>query len=128
MTLTPGPGDTLADAIGKVAHAYDATIPLNFLAHLADDDAYHRGDCLILLPGIWTGQPQALLDAMRQRRRASATGRCPVCSACIEPATGTWRHEPACIVADDNLRPLLTAWARHVGQYARGRRICEDPT
>lgn len=124
--LKPGPNDTLADAIAKVTRAVDATEPLEFVKHFDLDDAYKRGRTLLVIPGIWTGMPTDLLIAMRDRRKATVTGRCPRCDACIEPATGTWRHERRCPVADDLLRPMLTRWARQVGP-ARGRRIQEQP-
>lgn len=128
--LTPGPNDTLADAIGKAAKALDTSEPLEFVRHVGDSDAYVRGPrpggYLFVLPGIWTGMPADLLAAMRLRRKANVTGRCPRCDACVQPATGTWVHERRCPVADDVLGPRLSRWARQVGP-ARGRRIQEQP-
>lgn len=125
--LILGPDRTLADTIGSIAKLYDSTVPLTFVAHIGDDDAYRSGECMLAIPGIWTGMPPRLLAAMRDRRAANVTGRCPACAACIELPTGTWRHEGNCVVADGYLRPMLTAWSRQAGLYARGRRICEDP-
>lgn len=128
--LNPAPGQTVADAIGRAALAIDPSEPLRFIRHLGDEDVYHRGPtpggALFVLPGIWTGQPPELLAALRTRRRASVTGRCPECGACLELATGTLRHENRCAVADDSLRPMLTRWTRRAG-LVRGRRIQEQP-
>lgn len=128
--LTPGAGDTTADAIGKVARGLNGG-PLTFLRHLGDDDAYHRGPnpggVLFVVPGIWTGMPPQLLATVRARRACSVTGRCLNCDTCVELAAGTFAHEPGCPVADDQLRPALARWGRQVGTYARGRRIRETP-
>jgi hypothetical protein len=131
--LTPAPGDTMADAIGKVAQGLDPSgEPLTFVRHLGDDDFYHRGPIpggsVYLIPGLWTAMPADLLAALRTRRRASVTGRCSGCQAVLDLAAGEMRHEPDCPVCDDNLRPMLAAWLHRVGRYARGRRIVEDPT
>lgn len=128
--LTPAPGDSLADTIGKLVRCLDDS-PLTFLRHLGDDDVYHRGPVpggsLHVIPGIWSGMPPPLLHAMRARRYASITGRCRACTAALSLSDGQMRHERDCTVADDNLRPMLTAWLRRVGRYAWGRRLIEDP-
>lgn len=126
--LTPAPGDTLADTIGKAAQGLDPTEPLTFVRHLAGDDVYHRGPkpggVLFVIPGLWSGMPARLLAVMRARRAASCTGRCPICDTAVALATGTHAHEPGCPVADEHLIPMVRAWVRTVG-CARGRRLQE---
>lgn len=130
--LTPAPGQNPADAIGQAAMGFDPIAgPLTFLKHVGSDDIYHRGPeeggIIIVVPGLWTSMPDDLLAALRSRRRASATGRCPECEAVVNIAAAAVHHEDYCVVSDDNLVPAITAWARNVGLYARGRRIVEDP-
>jgi hypothetical protein len=129
--LTPAPGQTLADTVAAAARGMDPAEPIVFMRHLGDNDVFHRGakpgGVLIVVPGIWTGMPPALLSAMRARRACSTTGRCQICGECASVATGTFPHESWCPVSDDVLWRLYGAWARRVGDYARGRRIEEIP-
>ncbi|WP_435589788.1 hypothetical protein [Micromonospora aurantiaca (nom. illeg.)] len=121
------PDRTAADTAASVSRAVDPGQDLVFIRHIGDDDAYRRGDALLVVPGIWTAMPPQLLAVMRDRRACTLTGRCPRCDICVEPATGTFHHEPDCPVGDGHLRPALQAWVWQVGRYARGRRIQETP-
>jgi len=129
--LRPAPGTTLADAIASAARSVGTREPLTFVAHVGDDDAYHRGPApggsLFVLLGVWSTMPPRLLAAVRARRYASVAGRCPLCGGCLALATGDFEHEPGCPVADDRLAPMLRRWARRTGRYGRGRRLVEDP-
>lgn len=127
--LTPGPGDTHADTAANCARAYDSTLPLQFVQHYTDDDLYMRGGrggTAFLIMGLWTGMPPDLLAAVRARRAASVTGRCPVCDAAVEVGTGTMVHGRRCPVTNERLCPPFARWLRRVGP-ARGRRIREAP-
>lgn len=125
--LIPAAGSTTADTIATLARGVDTTQPLTFVEHYRDDDAYTRGPVLFVVPGLWDGMSPDLLAAVRDRRACDVTGQCPRCGVCLDLAATTWRHEPRCPVADDQLRPALTRWGRRVGQFARGRRIRETP-
>lgn len=126
LVLIPAPGTTVADTIAATTHAVDQAQPLTFLEHVGNDDAYRRGTVLFVLPGLWTGMPADLLATVRARRTCAVTGRCPICSACLQLAAGQFAHERRCPVADDKLRPALARWGRQVGP-ARGQRIRETP-
>lgn len=121
-----------ADRIGTATRAFDKDSgPLVFLQHNDSDDIYMRkseaSNALFSIPGLWTSMPTNLISALRARRRASVTGRCPDCDGVAELTTGAVWHESRCAVSDDHLAPQLTNWSRAVGLYARGRRIVEDP-
>jgi hypothetical protein len=128
--LTYGPGDSHADAVAKFARGFDPVGPLTFVRHMGDDDVYLRGGdagkSLFVIMGLWAGMPVDLAAVVRLRRVASLAGRCPSCDVCVELSTGTYRHEPGCVVTDDVLGPMLREWLRRVGP-ARGRRLREDP-
>jgi hypothetical protein len=120
-----------ADTVGAQARAFDTSGPLVFVRHLTDEDVYVRespaGNVLVVMPGLWTTMPDTLLAALRARRAANATGRCPACDGVADlPVTGI-AHENTCPAIDDAIGPALYAWGRQVGRYARGRRIAEDP-
>jgi hypothetical protein len=112
---------------------YDHPSDITLVEQTANEDVFQRqfaeGSALILVPGIWDSMPPDLLALVRARRGASLTGHCPVCAAEPEPVNGAlaMRHEDFCEVTDDHLGPRLAAWSRRVGQYARGKRIVEDP-
>ncbi|RZU52668.1 hypothetical protein EV385_4546 [Krasilnikovia cinnamomea] len=129
--LTSAPGHNRADTIATVARCLDDDGPLVLLARDGNDDLYHRGPVpggsIYLIPGLWSTMPPDLLRALRARRRADITGRCDACGAALTLSTGQMAHESDCNVGNDRLRPMLSAWLRRVGRYARGRRLTEDP-
>ena len=121
-----------ADRTAAASRAFDSSAgPLTFLKHIGSDDVYHRGPeqggAIFAIPGMWETMPPNLLAALRARRRANVTGRCPACGAAVDAGSGTIRHESFCAAGDDRLQPALDAWSRRVGSYARGRRIVENP-
>lgn len=118
---------TTADTAAGLAHAVDTTQPLTLVKHYRDDDAYQRGPVLLVIPAIWTGMPTELLATVRHRRACDVTGRCPMCGACLHPAAAAFIHRHGCPVSDNRIRPVLAAWYRRVGQFARGQRIRETP-
>lgn len=119
---------TAADSIAQLATAMDTSQPLAFIRHQGSDDVYQRGEVLFVLPGIWTSMPTSLLATVRARRACAVTGRCPECGGVAALATREFPHEPDCQVPDDHLYPALRRWTRHVGTFARGRRIQEIPS
>lgn len=120
-----------ADHLAAAARSFDTTEPLTFLRHAGPDDVYHRGSgtggALLVIPGLWDTMPEALFAALRSRRRANVTGRCPQCDAAVDIMGAAMHHDSDCIVGDEHLRPAIEAWVWQVGAYARGRRIVEDP-
>lgn len=129
MEMDP-PDHGTADVTAAHAQSLDPTRPWEFVGHIDNDDAYlsgpRPGGVLSMVPGIWSGMPDELLVAMRARRKASSTGRCPNCDACVELGTGVFWHEDWCRLTDKHLGPVVAAWVRRVGP-ARGRRLVEDP-
>lgn len=118
--------------IAAAARAFDQTAgPLTFERHLDVDDVYLRatdaGNVLIVIPGMRTSMPDTLLNALRARRTANVTGRCPACQGVADAARDAVDHEHFCTATDDRVGPMLESWSRQVGLYARGRRIVEDP-
>jgi hypothetical protein len=121
-----------ADTSALLSRGFDsASGPLTFLNHVGNDDVYHRGPqpggIIFAIPGLWDSMPADLLAALRARRHASVTGRCPRCDGVAELARSGIAHENGCHAIDDEIRPLLEAWGRRVGRYACGRRITENP-
>jgi hypothetical protein len=117
-----------SDKAAAAARVFDrSTGPLTLVTQAINEDAYQRGDIMIVIPGIWSSMPMDLLRAMRDRRLASVSGRCPACDAVVGVADGLLWHERDCHACDDLLGPKLTAWSKRVGQFARGRRLVEDP-
>jgi hypothetical protein len=117
-----------ADTLAQLAQAMDPAQPVTFVEHGPDgEDVYKRGTALLVVPGLFTSMPPMLLAALRVRRTCDLSGRCPACDACITLASTTVEHEADCVATDDNLAPLLRAWRRDVGHFARGGRIHEDP-
>jgi len=114
----------------EIARVFDGRQPLRFLKHLPNDDAFHRGEqpggAVISVVGMWDSMPPPLLDAVRARREASLTGRCPTCDAVCDVRTGAFWHENDCHAGDPMIERPMVAWARKVGRFARGRRLLED--
>lgn len=111
----------------------DSPGTLTLVQQLPNDDVYRTGptpdNTLYVIPGLWSGMPNDVLQLLRARRKASVTGTCPICGATAEVGEQrrTMAHEDFCGTADDYLGPKLATWAREVGTYARGRRLAEDP-
>jgi hypothetical protein len=122
---------TTADTIAQMSRLMDDRQPPAFLEHVGLDDAYTRGDppnqTLVIVPGIWSSMPPALLTAMRARRAFPFTGRCALCDAVADLAASAVHHEHDCPVGDTLLTRALRRWSMRVGQYARGRRLQECP-
>jgi hypothetical protein len=131
VVLIPADGQAVADAIADTARSMDRALPLTFLRHLGNDDVLHRGPeqggALIVVMGIWSGMPPALLATVRARRSCAVSGRCPECGTCVDLGEGQFAHESQCSVSDDRLGAALAAWLHQVGLFARGRRLLEVP-
>ena len=93
-----------ADRKAAVVRAWDTEPKL--VALLPLDDLYVAGDVALIVPGLWSGLPADVLDAVIARRVADLTGECPICGGCSSASEQFW-HEYECPATNERLSPAL---------------------